>query len=87
MARKGEGKIFVITQTGAAEIDGQRYTFYAGVTRVREGHPLLKSLAPDFYKEVDETVHYEWETATQAPGEQRGAQRGPSSGSRSEAGR
>lgn len=65
-----EGKIFVATESGTVDFGGQYYAFTRGVTRVREGHPLLKVL-PDYFKPID--VHYEWETATAEPGEKRGA--------------
>jgi hypothetical protein len=76
----GKGKIYVAMETGTADIEGQSYVFYAGVTRVREGHPLQVN-HPNVFREVEDLVHYEWETATQAPDEKRGAQRGTSSSS------
>ena len=47
---------------------------YGGVTRVREGHELLKQY-PHLFDPVDDApVHYDVEAATQGPGEKRGDQ-------------
>lgn len=70
-ARTGGGRVFVARESGSAEVDGEQYSFVKGVTRVREGHPLLKG-REHVFSPVDEVVHYEWESATAAPGEKRG---------------
>jgi len=60
-----EGKIFVAIQDGLCQLpDGNYVTLKTGVTRVREGHPLLKGRA-SMFKELD--VHYELEDARSAP--------------------
>jgi hypothetical protein len=50
-------------------IDGVLTNYYAGTTRVRAGHPLLKA-APGKFEPM--TLDYETEQATAAPGEKRG---------------
>jgi hypothetical protein len=67
-----KGKVYVAVESGSANIDGEYYAFHAGVTRVREGHPLLQQF-PNYFGEVDDHVDFEWETATAAPDEKRGA--------------
>ncbi len=67
-----KGKVFIAATSGVVPIDGTEYYFIKDVTRIREGHPLLVA-HPDYFKELeDQPVHYEWETATAAPGERRG---------------
>jgi len=67
------GAVYVATTSGSAEIKGQVYPFTKDVTRVREGHALLKLFAgTDTFKLVEDSVTYEVEKATRAPGEQRG---------------
>ena len=67
------GNIFIATQTGVTDIDGTRYTFEAGVTRVRAGHALLKA-CPNCFKPAGENVTYDVvEAATANPGQLRGA--------------
>jgi hypothetical protein len=68
---KSKGGVYVAIESGSAEVKGQLYSFIKGVTRVRDGHPLLKDHGV-FFEPVDEHVHYEVEQATAAPGEQRG---------------
>jgi hypothetical protein len=58
------GLIYVATQSGFLTVDGTEVPLIAGVTRVREGHALLKA-RPDMFREL--TVHYDVETARQAP--------------------
>ena len=70
--RTEAGRVFVARDSGSAEVDGEQYSFVKGVTRVREGHPLLAG-REQLFEPVDDAVHYEWETATAAPGERRGA--------------
>jgi hypothetical protein len=62
--------IYVATESGSSEVDGQPITFTRGVTRIRAGHPLLKAV-PDYWKPVEENLTYEVEQATKAPGEKR----------------
>lgn len=61
-----EGRIYVARESGTSEVDGQSYSFVKGVTRIREGHPLLKA-NPVFFEPVTLHVHYEWEQADAAP--------------------
>jgi hypothetical protein len=67
----GTGNVFVATETGVTDLNGTRYNFQAGVTRVRAGHPLLKA-CPNCFTPDPEAVTYDVETATAAPGEKRG---------------
>jgi len=70
---KPRGGVYVATTSGSAEIKGQVYPFTKDVTRVREGHALLKLFAgTDTFKPVGDDVHYDVEKATRAPGEKRG---------------
>ena len=63
--------IYVATETGTLTVGDEVFVIYAGRTRVREGHPLLKQ-HPSFFEPSDAHVDYEWEVATKAPGEKRG---------------
>ncbi len=65
-------EVYVATDTGVAEIKGVPFPFYAGVTRVRGDHPLVKA-CPLFFEPITDHLHYETESATAAPGEKRGA--------------
>jgi hypothetical protein len=58
------GKIYVSKVNGLADYDGGQVQLVAGITRVREGHPLLKN-RESVFEEI--TVDYEVETARQAP--------------------
>jgi hypothetical protein len=69
---KNAGTVYVAIETGSAEINGETFPFVRGITRVREGHPLLKGGRMQFFVPAEEHVHYEWEAATAAPGEKRG---------------
>lgn len=71
MARRNQGAVWVATETFACEIDGASVIVQAGVTRVREGHPMLDSYR-DKFEESDRHVHFDVEQATAAPGEKRG---------------
>lgn len=63
------GQIYVATDSGIVQMDdGTQLTIQAGVTRVREGHPLLEGRELLFRK-ID--VHYDVEEATARPGEVR----------------
>jgi hypothetical protein len=66
-----QDQVYVANQSGGAEIKGDFYPFVKGVTRVREGHPLLKSV-PEYFDPVENAVHYDLEKATAGPGEKRG---------------
>jgi hypothetical protein len=70
MAMKSD--IYVATESFSIPIDGVVQQIHKGLTRVREGHPLLKA-APDYFAPIDTSVHYEMEQATAAPGEKRNA--------------
>lgn len=60
-----EGKIYVAVQDGLCQLpDGNYVTLKTGVTRVREGHPLLKG-RESMFKELD--VHYDLEDMRAAP--------------------
>jgi hypothetical protein len=61
------GRIYVATQSGTTEVNGQTYVFTRGVTRVREGHPLLGAVGNHYFEPVTEHVHYEWETNEAPP--------------------
>jgi hypothetical protein len=67
-------QIFVATTSGASENKktGESAVFVKGITRVREGHWLLKQV-PYAFEPADEHVHYDIEQATAAPGEKRAA--------------
>jgi hypothetical protein len=64
-----QGKIFVAKESFSALLDGVPISVSAGVTRVREGHPLLNGREM-FFEPL--TVHYDVETAEQKPGAKRG---------------
>lgn len=59
-----EGKIYVSKVDGFADYEGQQVPLRSGVTRVREGHPLLKG-RESLFEEIH--VHYDVESARQAP--------------------
>lgn len=69
---KKTAEIYVAKDGFACSIDGEEIRVAQG-ERVRAGHALLRSHA-DYFKPVDEDVHYDVEQATAAPGELRGAQ-------------
>lgn len=69
MPKKTEAKMYLARETFVTEIDGVPVAVHAGVTRVRDGHPLLKGRESMF--DVL-TAHYEVEQTTNAPGEKRG---------------
>ena len=64
--------IYVAIESGSAEVEGKPFTFIRGVTRIRYGHPALRQIG-QFFKPVEENVHYDVERATAAPGEKREA--------------
>jgi len=64
--------IFVPRDSFAVEIDGVRYVLHKGVTRVRQGHPVMVG-REDLFEPL--TVDLEVESATAAPGEQRATRR------------
>ncbi|MDH5278196.1 MAG: hypothetical protein OEW53_04025 [Actinomycetota bacterium] len=67
--KQPKGKIYVATQNFTTDYDGVPVSVTAGVTHVREGHPMLLGREV-FFKELE--VEYEMEAATAAPGEKRG---------------
>ncbi|MCR4339223.1 MAG: hypothetical protein NUW01_04965 [Gemmatimonadaceae bacterium] len=68
-ATKNEARIFIAKETFSTVVDGSPVVVAAGVTRVREGHSLLRGREHMF--EVMR-VDYEVEQMTNAPGEHRG---------------
>jgi hypothetical protein len=66
--------ILVATETFSTEIDGTLFTVHKGQTRVREDHPLVKQ-NPAYFRALDNSVHYDIEQATKAPGEKRSGSR------------
>jgi hypothetical protein len=64
--------IYVAIESGSAEVEGKPFIFIRGVTRIRYGHPALRQIG-QFFKPVEENVHYDVERATAAPGEKREA--------------
>lgn len=64
-------QVWVATESAVCLLDGQQEVIHAGVTRVREGHPLLDAYR-GYFEPADTGVHYEVEQATAAPGEKRG---------------
>lgn len=58
------GKIYVAKVDGLVDYDGRQVPIKAGITRVREGHPLLEG-RESVFEELQ--VHYDVETARQAP--------------------
>jgi len=65
-------RVYVATESFACQIEGKDYQITKGQTRVREGHPLLQT-NPQYFRPMEENVHYDVEQATAAPGEKRGA--------------
>jgi len=63
------GRIYVAAESFTTSLDGVPVVVTADMTRVREGHPLLRG-REQFFRLLD--VHYDVESATQAPGEKRG---------------
>jgi hypothetical protein len=70
-------RVFVATETGSTEIDGELYSFHRGLTRVVEGHPLLKQCG-GLFAPAEEHVTYSPEQATESP---RSKPRGPAKAS------
>lgn len=62
-------QIYVATDNGTVNLDGQNIQIRKGVTRVRAGHPLLAG-REHLFEPLH--VHYDVEQATAAPGERRG---------------
>lgn len=59
------GKIYVAISSAVLDTeDGGRASITAGVTRVREGHPILRG-RESMFKEID--VHFDIEDARSAP--------------------
>lgn len=72
MARTNGDDVYVATESFNCEIDGVPQAFKRGVTRVRAGHEVLKR-NPQYFEPVDNSVHFDVEQMTAAPGEKRGA--------------
>ena len=70
-AGKTDPQVFVATESGSAEVDGETMTFVKGVTRVRKGNRLLEQL-PAFFEPADRTLSYELEDTSATPGRKRG---------------
>lgn len=70
--RKSESppEIYVARSSGVVKIDGQLHNYYAGTTRVRAGHPLIKAVPGGF---VPLELDYDVEDASNTPGRKRGA--------------
>ena len=66
--RKGNG-VYVARESFTAELDGVPVSVVKGVTRVREGHPLMEGREGLF--EIV-TVHFEVDAAGPPAGETRG---------------
>ena len=64
--------VFTPKETMVIEYEGHPVTLHAGMTRIREGHPMMKGRQALFVP-VRESVDFEVEQATAAPGEKRGA--------------
>ncbi len=54
-------QVYVATQSGSSEINGEPVIFLKGVTMVAEGHPLLDAV-PDYFQPVEEKAGFD--TAT-----------------------
>jgi hypothetical protein len=67
---KSTGQIYVASTSGVASTPDGEIVFTKGVTRIREGHPLLKQLG-HYFEPLE--VQYEVEDTTPAPGERRGS--------------
>lgn len=65
--------IWIATRSFATYVDDKKVIIRANVTRVREGHVLIKE-NPSRFRPID--VHYEVETARQTPGGNRSAAKG-----------
>jgi len=61
-------QIYVANTTGFIHLGDDDVKITRGVTRVRDGHPLLKA-APKFFDPI--SVDYDVEAATAAPGAKR----------------
>ena len=62
------GRIFVALKTSVIHIDGKAHVVHKGVTRVREGHPLLEG-REEMFAPID--CDYEVEEARAKPGRPR----------------
>lgn len=59
MARsKNDPQVYVATESGSADVDGDVITFVKGVTRVRADHKILAQL-PAFFEPADEHLSYD----------------------------
>lgn len=71
--------IFVATETFAVDLDGADTMVHDGITRVRDGHPLL-ALRPQAFKRVEDGVHFDVEDTRGGPGSKRTGKRGLKAG-------
>jgi len=69
MAKAKTTRILIAKESFSVRYEGADHGFQKGVSRVREGHPILRGIEHLF---EPLTAHYEWEAATAAPGERRG---------------
>lgn len=65
--------IFIARESFSTDVDGIPQSITKGVTRVREGHPLLEQNPGYFERLDDSTVHFDVEEATKVPGAKRPA--------------
>lgn len=64
--------VYVATETFCVEHEGRDVVIHKDQTRIRSGHPIVLA-NPDRFRAVDNSVHLDFEQATAAPGEKRGA--------------
>jgi hypothetical protein len=62
--------VLVADESFAVRFEGADHHFAKDITRVRAGHPILKGVE-HLFRPVD--AHYDYEAATSAPNEKRGA--------------
>lgn len=62
--------VLIAIESFSTEINGHPEAIIKGVTRVRASHPLARQ-NPEYFKPVDDHVHFDVEQATKAPGEKR----------------
>jgi hypothetical protein len=71
--------VYVATESFSCDLDGVPVNVTKGITRVREGHPLLRGREQLFT--VDDQIDFDLvEAATAAPGEKRGRPRRTAAG-------
>jgi len=67
--RKAPGELYVATESFSTELDGITVAVVKGVTRVREGHPLMVGREM-YFKPI--TAHFEVNSPADPGGETRG---------------